>query len=110
MQDSQKAKLEELLFEEMTKLMLQTRQYIESPISIAMIEKGLLSIVLTTCYRLLAFIIESKLLLGQGHISGSKGDKRLTNKGERERNYLSLFGLLRFTRPITQRKAGWYIR
>lgn len=106
MQDSQKAKLEEILFEEMTNLKLQMTECLASPVSIAMIEKGLLSNVLTICNRLLSFVIESKLMLGHGHISGSKEGEKLTNKGSRERNYLSLFGLLRFNRPAYYSKES----
>ncbi|MDV7390929.1 ISKra4 family transposase [Arthrospira platensis SPKY1] len=89
----------------MSKLSELTGDYIRGSHSIAEMEKGYLSQVLSLCLSLLRFVISAKLsaLMGSAPPATQAG-KRLDSKGQRPRKYLSLFGMLEFERPAYHSK------
>jgi hypothetical protein len=90
----------------MTKLKSLTAGFIESDESIGQMEKGYLKQVLSLCLRLLKFVISVKKAQLSDKIPKAKEDEPLRKKGNRFRKYLSLFGLLEFSRPSFWSKAS----
>ena len=83
----------------MEKIRLLTEGYISGDMSIAKMEYGYLQQVLQLCLGLLKFVIKAKLSSGKlGKPEVSPSDK-LRSSGKRSRKYLSLFGMLEFSRP-----------
>ena len=84
----------------MSKLRDITAKYVEGSQSMASMEKGYMSQVLSLCLGLLQFVISAKLstLKELGAPTIEQGQK-LRHKGKRYRKYLSLFGMLEFERP-----------
>lgn len=89
----------------MEKLKTLSFQYIEKDTSIRKMESGFLSCVLSLCLSLLKFIISVKLAhhLTSNPLAGP--ELKYRNKGKRARQYLSLFGLMEFSRPSYYNKA-----
>jgi hypothetical protein len=83
----------------MEKLRLLTGQYMEQDVCVAQMEKGYLRQVLAMCLMLLKFVIQIKLDQKRGIGPAAMEGERISNKGERRRKYLSLFGSLEFSRP-----------
>ncbi len=84
----------------MNKISVLTEDYISGETSITEMEYGYLKQTLQLCLCLLKFVIMAKL--SSGKITKpqviSSTDK-LRNSGKRQRKYLSLFGVLEFSRP-----------
>ncbi len=62
-------------------------------------EKGYLRQAIVLCLMLLKFVIELKVRQNTGQSPIIQSGERLKNAGNRTRKYLSLFGLITFTRP-----------
>ena len=95
-----KKRLDELVSKEMSKLTELTKTYTDSTFSIRKMEMGYLKQVLLICLNLLKFVIEIK----KEELKGKKpvvkdGEERIKNKGLRLRKYMSLFGVIEFSRP-----------
>lgn len=98
MQDSEKARLTELLTEEMAKLHGLTVNYVESTNSIREMEMGYLKQVLSLCLALLTFVIQQKITLLGNKKPQANTDEKIGHSGKRTRSYLSLFGRIDFSR------------
>jgi hypothetical protein len=83
----------------MSKLDKLTKGYIEEDVSIRQMETGYLKQLLSLCLVLLKFVIRMKI----EHKSAKRPEplqgEGIKSKGKRYRKYLSLFGLLEFSRP-----------
>lgn len=99
MQDSEKKRLGELLKAEMVKLSGITENYVDEDKSIRQMEWGYLKQVLSLCLNLLKFVIALKVEQKSGKEPIVQSEEQIKNAGKRSRKYLSLFGLLEFTRP-----------
>ena len=107
MQDTQEKRLNDILAKEMSKLSDLTANYVGGSQSIAEMEKGYLSQVLSLCLNLLRFVISAKLsALARSAPLATESGGRLDSKGQRPRKYLSLFGMLEFERPAYHSKAS----
>jgi hypothetical protein len=104
MQDTQKEKIKELLTVHMQKLTHLSMHYIDKDTDVGQMEKGLLAEVLQMCLHLLQLIIAAKIAQKGNTPPQSTGTQSIENKGKRSRKYLSLFGLLDFTRPTFYNK------
>ena len=99
MQYSEKKQLNELLEFEMEKLRVLTEKYVDKDQSIRLMEWGYLKQVLGICLNLLKFVIRLKIAQKRGIYPIGQEPEQITNKGKRSRHYLSLFGLIEFSRP-----------
>lgn len=99
MQDTQKEKIKKLLSVHMKKLTNLSLNYIDTDVDVGGMEKGILAEVLQMCLHLLELIICAKIAQKGNTAPPTQGVERVENKGKRSRKYLSLFGLLEFTRP-----------
>lgn len=102
MQDSEKARLNEMLQAEMSKLHQLTVTYVEGSPSIRHVETGYLKQALSLCLVLLKFVIEQKVSQLRGQKPFAKDEEVIKSSGKRTRAYLSLFGRLDFSRPSFQ--------
>ena len=91
----------------MEKLKTLSFQYIEKDTSIRKMELGFLSSVILLCLSLLKFILSVKLAHHLTKNPLADSELKYRNKGKRVRQYLSLFGLIEFSRPsYTNEEAG----
>jgi len=90
----------------MAKLKSLTAGYLESDVSIGQMEKGYLEQVLSLCLSLLKFVISVKKAQLSEKTPKTKAGETLQKKGGRSCKYLSLFGLLEFSRPSFWSKAS----
>lgn len=99
MQDTQKEQIKKLLAIHIGKLTEQSLGYLEKDTVVGQMEKGLLSTVLELCLDLLKFIIVAKVAQQASKRPACEEGEKIARKGSRSRKYLSLFGLLEFSRP-----------
>lgn len=99
MQGNQKKRLVEILEKEMFKLEDLTSTYIEQDISVSKMEMGFLHQVLSLCLHLLKFVIEQKVQQYKNVLPPIEIDEELKKSGTKSRKYLSLFGVLEYSRP-----------
>ena len=83
----------------MSKLQTLTEQFTAQGQSIKQMEKGYLRQAIVLCLALLKFVIELKVRQNTGQSPINQTGECLKNAGKRTRKYLSLFGLITFTRP-----------
>jgi hypothetical protein len=83
----------------MEKLSLLTGRYLDEDVSVAEMEKGYLRQALAMCLILLKFVIQIKLEQKRGIGPIPINEETIKSKGKRLRKYLSLFGMLEFSRP-----------
>lgn len=99
MQYSQKEKIEKILHAHLGKITELGISYIETDTEVRKMEKGLLSQVLKMCLALLKFIIAAKVTQKGNSRPAEQAGEKVENKGRRVRKYLSLFGVIEFSRP-----------
>lgn len=78
---------------------LLTGSYLDEDVAIAEMERGYLKQVLVLCLSLLKFVIQMKLDQKRGVHPVSLNEEAIKSKGKRVRKYLSLFGMIEFSRP-----------
>ena len=83
----------------MDKLSKLSVSYIERDVSIRQMEMGYLKQVLLLCFNLLKFVISIKLAAKPGKRPKLLSEETIKSVGKRHRKYLSLFGLIEFSRP-----------
>ena len=83
----------------MSKLNSLTTNYVSEDTSIRQMEWGYLKQVLSLCLTLLNFVIALKVEQKSEEKPPVQPDEQIKNAGKRSRKYLSLFGLIEFTRP-----------
>ena len=76
-----------------------TEGYVSGETSITEMECGYLKQVLQLCLSLLKFVIIAKLSSGKINKPELSSTDKLRSSGKRKRKYLSLFGMLEFSRP-----------
>jgi len=91
----------------MIKLRGLTSSYVTKDTSIRQMEWGYIKQVLNLCLNLLKFVISLKVEQKSKEKPVIESDDRLKNAGKRSQKYLSLFGLIEFTRPsFSSKKRG----
>jgi len=91
----------------MAKLSKITVDFVNEDMSIRKIESSYLKQVLSLCLSLLKFVINQKVNQNSQKRPIKESDEKLKHSGNRARRYLSLFGLLKFTRPsFSSNKRG----
>jgi len=84
-----------------------TGSYVANDIAIHKMETGLLKTVLLLCLNLLKFVIAQKVIQHQDKLPKLQGNESIKKSGNRSVKYLSLFGLLHYTRPsLVSNKRG----
>lgn len=94
-----KKRLREILEEEMSALGSLTENYVSEDVSVKEMEMGYLKQMLSTCLRLLGFVIRQKVLEKANCRPVAEVGERIRSVGSRLRKYLSIFGELSFERP-----------
>jgi len=83
----------------MSKLRNLTVNFAATDTSIRQMESNYLKQVINLCLNLLKFVIALKVSQKIGKPPTVQKKEQIKNSGKRRRNYLSLFGLIEFTRP-----------
>lgn len=83
----------------MSKLSTLTEEFAEQDKSIRQMESSYLQQVISLCLNLLKFVIVLKVSQKMGQSPTAKEEEQIKNAGKRTRKYLSLFGLIEFSRP-----------
>ncbi len=92
-------KIEKRIGDELEKIIRLTQSYIYEEVSVGEMEKGILGQLLQLGLVLLSYVIEQKVKGLQGVFPKSEQGEELESKGLKERNYLSLFGMINVLRP-----------
>lgn len=88
-----------MLANETSKLRQLTSDYLVEDVSVRQMERGYLKLALGMCLSLLGFVISVKITQKMGKRIVKLPDELLKSSGFRNKVYLSLFGLLEFSRP-----------